>query len=306
MIVTINDREIALPQSWNELSLAQQLSCYAIIMSGTGWLLEAQELLPAKRILLVQHLLGLEEAFMQEWRTDCLATYEEDGELVFFAELDELLEASDFLFDIIEPEEEGAPKQYQIKLGLTQCPWPQLVREKKGGKKKFYLAPADGLENISFYELCTSFTHFENFLETKEESHIDELLATLYRPHKPKTRENKRMGYQGDRRLPLLHHEAMVNKRKKHMASLPQSTKQLLTFWFASCRQQIIESYDSLFSAPSGKEAHTFGWGGVLMALAGSLQEVDAIAVQSADNALTYLQFLEVQRKELEESLPKS
>lgn len=302
MIVTINDQDITLPQSWNELSLSQQLSCYAIIMSGTGWLLEAQELLPAKRILLVQTLLGLDEAFMQQWKADCVAAYEEDGELVFLAELDELLEPSDFLFDIIEPEEEGAPRQYQIKLGLTQCPWPRLVREKKGGKKKYYLAPTDGLENISFYELCTTFTHFENFLDTKEENHIDELLATLYRPHKPKTKENKRMGYQGDRRLPLLHHEAMVNKRKRHMASLPQSTKQLLTFWFASCRQSIIENYDSLFSSPIRNENHSHGWGAILLALAGSLQNVDAIAIQPFENVLTYLSFMASFNVELKKS----
>ena len=166
------------------------------------------------------------------------------------------------------------------------------MREKKGGKKKNYLAPADGLENISFYELCTTFTHFENFLETKEESHIDELLATLYRPHKPKTKENRRMGYQGDRRLPLLHHEAMVSKRKLHMAILPKSTKQLLTFWFASCRQSIIENYDSLFSPPIRNENHSYGWGAILLALAGSLQNVDAIAIQPFENVLTYLSFM--------------
>ena len=134
----------------------------------------------------------------------------------------------------------------------------------------------------------------------EEEIHIDELLATLYRPHKPKTKENKRRGYQGDRRQPLLHHEAMVKKRIPHMAILPKSTKQLLTFWFASCRQAIIEEHSELFSAPSRKEANTFCWGGVLMALAGKLQDIDAIAAQSADNALTYLTYLEAQRKELE------
>jgi len=300
MTITINDKEITSPQSWNDLSLQQQLSCYAIIMSHSGFILEAQEIVPAKRILLVQVLLGLDEDFMKRWRKDCKLAYEEEGDIIFYAELEELLNTSDFLFDIIEPEEEGEPKTFQIKLGLTKCPWPQLVRNKKHGKKKFYLAPEDGLANISFYELCTTFTHFENFLESKEEIHIDELLATLYRPHKPKTKENKRRGYQGDRRQPLLHHEAMVKKRIPHMAILPKSTKQLLTFWFASCRQAIIEEHSELFSAPSRKEANTFGWGGVLMALAGKLQDIDAIAAQSADNALTYLTYLEAQRKELE------
>ena len=73
---------------------------------------------------------------MQQWKADCRAAYEEDGELVFLAELDELLEASDFLLDIIEPEEEGASKQYQIKLGLTPMPMAAADEGKERWKEE--------------------------------------------------------------------------------------------------------------------------------------------------------------------------
>ena len=309
MEVRINNKTIVVPQSWNELSFRQLLICYSIIMVDLERILESNEIMPFKRIELVKALLTVENSFMERWEQDCITNYgEEEGQSQFLAELQELFPITDFLFDKIE--EEDQPVKYQVRLGLTKCPYPELGYTTKKNKKKVWLGPKDELSNISFIELATTFTLFESFMETGEEEYVDQLIATLYRPIKPATSANKRSGYQGDRRLPFLCHESTVDKRIEKVKLIPDTIKQLLTFWFASCRQHIIASYENIFSAPGDgikgeKTGNDYGWGGVLMSLAGGLESIDKIAGQPYQNALTYLSFLEDQRKLAEMKIQK-
>ena len=299
MKIHINDKEHDLPESWNDLELNQQIGCYAILMSDSREMMETQEMLPYKRVGLVKYLLGLSDEFMTQWEKDCIAVNgEKDGTLVFLSELSEILKCTDFLLDKLEDGE------YQIKLGLTKCPWPKLehINKEKGRlKKKAFYAPADGLDNLSIYELGTTFTLFEDFIKDKNIDKAEELIATIYRPSKPPTKYNKQSAYQGDRRQPLLDHEGMVKKRIKKIHLLTSPVKQLILFWFASCRQQIIDNYPNIFESPKGeKSGNDYGWGGVLMALAEGIKDLDKVAKQPYINALTYLSWREDQRIEAE------
>lgn len=298
MQVTINDKTIPIPESWNDLTLKQQLFIYGVLMTDTRNVFDAHELLPAKRILIVQDMLGLDAAFMQKWEADCIQEDPEHGRMVFISELKEILIASTFLFELEEKKKPEDPDQYKIKLGLTKCPYTFLSFKKKNEKKKIWLAPEDGLENITIYEMGMAFTLFERFMKTKEEQYADKLLATIYRPPKQNTKENRQSAFQGDRRLPYLHHEGMVKKREIRIRLLPRPAKQLLIFWFASCRQQIIRDYPNVFTG-GGEErsGNNYGWGGVLISLADGLVNLDAISRQKYSNALTYLSYLEDQRK---------
>lgn len=302
MKVRINEEEIPLPQSWNELSLEQCLYIYGILMTDSRDLLEAHELLPVKRMLIVQKLLNLDMKFMEQWESDCIqANGKDDGKLIFHSELDEVLHTIDFLFDRLPNEEDSDITRYQINLGLTRCPYGELSFEKKGGKKKFWYAPHESLENISIYEMGTTFTLFEAFMKTKDEAQADELIATLYRPSKPPNKENKQSAYQGDRRLPLLHHEGMVKKRINRVKLLPKPVKQIIIFWFASCRHKIISDFPNVFKGGGEQRGgNNYGWGGVLLGLADGLVNLDAISSQNHNNALTYLSYLEDKRKEQE------
>ena len=165
------------PRAGTSSAKKQQIACYHIIMGDPAKLIEPQELLPFKRILLTQYLLGLDEDFMNSWEEDCRQNYKEDGYTVFLSELDAILETCDFLFEKVEEES----TVYQLKLGLTKCPWPKITYTNKK-KVKVYYAPADELENVQIYELGTTFTLFEEFIQTGKEELIDELIATLYRP----------------------------------------------------------------------------------------------------------------------------
>lgn len=308
MEIQINDElTINTPESWNELSLKDQLICYGIIMQESGHLLEPHEVLPAKRILLMNHLMGVDDQFAAAWMKDRIEEDQEGGLDTFHEELKYLSESvTNFFFEAEEGGEEDAPQRYHIALGLTKCPYGELKGPRKKGKRKTFYAPADSLENITIYELGMTFTLFENYIkaqQNKEEKKamdlVNELIATLWRDGKFDTKENRLSAFQGDRRLPLLDHEGAVEKRKKLFQFLPEEGKQLIMFWFASCRQEIIQSYPNVFRASDGEEigGNNYGWGGTLLSLADGLVNLDAISKQNAHNALTYLSYVEDQRK---------
>ena len=84
------------------------------------------------------------------------------------------------------------------------------------------------------------------------------------------------------------------------MATLPREVKQIMVFWFASCRQQIIEQYPDLFNAPGSGSPSKYGWAATLMAMAGNITQLDTVSAQPAEDALTYLDYLNEQAKKAE------
>jgi hypothetical protein len=306
MQLAIGTHQVEIPQLWNDLSLQQALECYNILSARPGKGFLPGEVLPSKRMALVARLAGFTPELLKAWQEDCQQAHPHDWESVMVSEMAELMKLADFLFDIEPGKDEGAPTLFQVKLGLTKCPWPILEYTSKRGKKKRYYAPADGLENITLYELALTFALFERYLETDDPAHADELIATLYRPSKPTTPENRRSGYQGDRRLPIYKHESMTKKRLRRIKVLPLDVKRLLMFWFASCREGIIQSYPNIFNKPGEMEiggervGNDYGWGGMLLALADGIVHLEQVSLQPYQNGLIYLSYLEDERKKTE------
>lgn len=326
MTLTINDSKKIIPQAWNDMSLKQIIAAYQVIMHPFSALLPDGEEMIFKRIELMKILTGFTNDFLNRWKEDCLREDPDEGDLLFQAELEEVSRSvTDFMFKKIEPEKEGDPVRYQLNLGLTKCPWP--VIEEYHGRKPFfsgktlkalwkrfffpkknqvsienYYAPADGLENITIYEMGMAFMAFERFMLQQNEDFAHELIAILYRPPKPPTEENLWSDYQGDIRLPYLHHESTVKKRKERMAKLPEPVKQLIVFWFASCRDLIISSFENVFTKPKQGSlgGNDYAWAGLILQLADGIVHVDQVAQQPWSTALTYISMLEDRRKEME------
>ena len=304
MTITIGEKTTKVPQSWNELPLNKQLECYHIIMGNKHSFFEASEIMPATRILLATRLLGLPSSQIKAWQADCQQHDPEDGELLFLAELEAILKCTDFLFEQQSNKEDV--QLYSINLSLTKCPWSRLKQSSKGKRKKYLYGPADGLANLNLFELSIAFTTFEAYLKNPSEDLVHKLLAILYRPAKPKTKINKRAKYHGDKRQALYQHEHLIPKRAIIMRSLPREVKQLLLFWFASCRHQIIISFPNVFKAPQGERVgNDYGWGGVLLSLAGGIVHLDKVAQRPYPDALVYLSYLEDQRKGRERKIKK-
>ena len=297
MTVTINNEEKQIPLSWNELSLEKQLKAYNIIMADTKGLFNATELMPFKRIELLKLLLDVNDNFLKKWEKDCIDNYSEDGQDVFFGELDGLLVVSNSLYHI---EEREGIKYYQIKLELTKCPWPQL----RINDRKVLFAPKDEMSNITLHELGMVLSLFDRYMDTNDEDILNQLLATIYRFPKPATKSNKEAGYHNDIRRPLLGQDHMIERRKAFLQKLPRASIQLLLLWIASCRQYYNNSYPMVFNGKG--EQSQFGFGALIMSLAGELININKVSNTAADDALTYLSFLEEQRRKTKKPKPKT
>lgn len=307
-------KDLNLPESWNDLPVEKQLAAYQILFSDSPIDTPPEEVIPLKKVLLFMLLTDLPEEFVNDWQSDCIqsAESEEEGELIFLAELDECLRSTNLFFRNTQNPKLKTQNSLEVNYGLTKCPWPELGGIPSGFKasikKTTWLAPAfdeesgDGLSNISLYELANTFTLFERMV-TEENPHqkemlIHRLLATIYRPAKPATEENIEQGYNGDQRQPLIGYETMIKTRQPLWQHIPKQARQLLVFWFASCRRHIIEQYPLVFKPPKGEQSqgNDFGWGGVLLELAGGLPHLQEVYAQPYQNGLIYLSRLEDQR----------
>jgi len=320
--VTINNvaYHAEAPTSWDALSQRQLLDFYLLVFSPN---VPADSQFQAgmtnlQLLILVNALLGISKEDLSVWEQDCLeANGAEFGPVMFAAELRSVVHALiGGLFDITE-DAETKQTTYAVKLNRSVCPYPELVKRPPAGRyrskrleaqhtKKYY-APADGLGNLTIYELAAAFSRFEAYLATNDERHALELLAILYRPPKLATKDNLESAFEGDIRLPYRKREGTTAQRVPLMATLPLLARRVILFWFASCRAQIVRQYPKVFSAPAGEgDAPGYGWGGVLLSVAGGPAGLEAVADQHYSNVLTWLSMKAEEADELERRLAKA
>ena len=303
-------RNVICPQSWNDLDLRTLLAFYQTLFANNGDEYTVSMFTMVKLIGMTRMLLGLSDADLAKWEADCLRESPEEGAKIFADELRQVIHAAlGGLFDIIE--EEGKGTKYRCRLNLTKCPYPSLTHTKKArngkpGKSTFYYCAADGLSNVTLYELGMLYTLYENYVATNDIQWADQLIATLYRPSKPITRQNTDMGFEGDRRQPLRRYEAKVAERAELVKMVDPLVKRVILFWFASCREDIANQYPKVFkrSASASGKTSEYGWAGVLLRVAGGPAGLDTVADQHHSNALTWLS-MERDRIEAEEEARK-
>lgn len=302
-------RQVVAPASWNDLDEKTLHLYYNTLFTTKNDEFTNAAFTSVKLISLTKSILGINDAFLLRWEMDCIKGDPEHGEIVFLSELKAVMVAAlDGLFTIDENDETGT--RYACRLNLTRNPYPKLANTEKDAKGKakkttWYYAPDDGLSNITIYELATTFTYFEQYLATNDESWAHKLIGALYRPSKPITKHNVESAYEGDRRQPLRKHEKKVAERAALAATLPALVRRLILFWFAGCRQGIIERYGKVFKR-GGNEKPGYGWGGVLLAVAGGPTGLEAIADQHYTNALTWLSMKEDEREAMEEQMAEA
>ncbi len=215
----------------------------------------------------------------------------------------DLCQITDFFFELVDDEK----KLYAVSPTLTNNPWPTITGEIKHfdrTKKIKYFGPKDELSNISFYEMAQSFTEYEKYVKTKDEKHLHKVLAILYRPAKQYNKSNAETSYEGDIRLPLLGHEATVDRRAEQISELPDLSKQLIQFWFVSCRLKIVNSFPNMFRVPDENDKpsnlNKYGWAGVIWNLSGGIMNTHEVCRKNYEEGLAYLSYLEDQRIEAE------
>lgn len=308
-------REIPCPESWDDFAdLRTFLLFYQTLFSLPGDEYTATAFTAVKLISMTQKVLGMDTASMAIWEAERRKTNPELGEAVFLEELRQVVHhVLGGLFTIEDGEEAGT--KYACKLNRLRNPWPILENTKmlpagKGkklpGKTTNLYAPADGLSNLTAYELGVTFTLFENYLNTNEEQYADQLLGVLYRPTRPLTAHEKETAWGGDRRQKFRGYEAKMPERAALMATLPALTRRVLLFWFASCRQSIVDAYPKVFrrtGGQGGRAGSNYGWGGVLLSVAevGSLGPLNDVADAPYANVLTLLSMKAEEAEAMEE-----
>lgn len=284
-----NSGTVQVPGSWNDLSYRDLLLLYSTMFSAPGDALTATSFTNLKLIGMAAHLLKVDLDFLKKWEADCVRYDRANGQAVFYDELRQVVDATMEGLMGKQTDDDGNTT-YSVKLNLSKNPYPSLAMQ-EGKKTKWLYGPSDGLGNLTVYELGMVFSYFEAYASTKKEEYAEKMLAVLYRPSRPETREDRERAWSGDRRQPLRGYEARIDERAAKMKTLPMLTKQVLVFWFASCRQQIMDRYPKVFRGGDGKAKNNYGWGGILMAVAenGALGNLAEVSDNHYSNALTLL-----------------
>lgn len=298
MKITLPNHEITLPDSYADCTLDQIKIIIPVLLAESYAVLDDVANRDIKTMVIIELLTGERDFWTNlETMIDDADYYDET--------VHQIVRHFDFIYNDDRP-----------SLTMTRNPYPLIENQHKAGIGKFKMrlwGPADELANMSFYELCATFTLFEAYISAPEGEAdpliISQLLATLYRPHKNRTRDNIAKAYEGDVRRPLLHHEKSADNRVAMMGQLPREVRQTLYFYFASCYRHIIDSWQDIFpqsedsgSAPSQEsdadEGNDYGWAGLLMSVAkDELVNLDKIAAQPYQNVFTMLSSLETKRK---------
>lgn len=305
------NREVLAPESWNDLDLRTLMLFYNTLFTANEGPHSRTSFTMVKLISMTQHLLGMDSGMLAQWEADCLAQDAENGNVVFLEELRAVIHTCiGGLFEI-EYDEDSGQTRYAPKLNLTRNPWAHFTHTQKTRlkgvqpKTTWLYAPADELANLTIYEVAYTFTLFEQYLQTNDDALANRLIAALYRPSRPETREERDSAWFGDRRMPLRKYEKTLDERAEQVSTIPALTRRVILFWFASCRQNIINKYPKVFSREGGEGGPSYGWGGVLLAMAGGPAGLDAIADQHYGNGLTWLSMKEDERREHEKAMQK-
>lgn len=308
MTITINigdkTRSILMPSRWNDLVLEDEKGNRNPAPAMTLLsILQGQAGLTAKRIAIVKFLLQLSPQDIKDWQTDRAFHFQDHWQTVFFAEIQELLHATEFLLQPIEEDLKNdiqKTMRFQLNPTLTKCPFPTLTgipSEFKSSRRTYTLhAPDDDLSNLTAEEVAFCFDIFEAYTKTKKTAYVDEIIAILYRPGKPATPHNIEQAFFGDIRQP--YNPATVPLRQAQIAKMPLGVKNIIFFWFLSCRLAIVERYKAIFKEASGQEKQggDYGWLGVFRNIAGNLKDTAAIAAMNHREVLIELDMLENQR----------
>lgn len=263
-------------KKWNDFTTPELLRIHYVVESTGN---------PVSAMITLLNTFGfVPSPGLEAFRLKCIAEEgEENGEGLFAEYLIGLFQQhlSD-LFTITETED---GHEYALRYNLTKCPYDRIGG--KGAKFPWLYAPDDGLDNITLYELAYTFTLYENYLKTGNEEYAYQLLGTLYRTSRPYTKDEDETAWKGDRRQHLRNAEKKIDERAKLFKTISKNAIRLIMFWFASCRESIVSQYPEVFQRSEG--GSDSNWGEVLLAIANGPANLDIVADQPYNNALTWL-----------------
>lgn len=104
--------------------------------------------------------------------------------------------------------------------------------------------PADSLANLTIKEFAVADSYFLAFMESKDDSLLDFLIACLYRPQDSKKNPN-RPDYDGDMRE--VFNEHILEKRANIVRTLSKVDKQVILYFYMASRKLLHVDYPNIF-----------------------------------------------------------
>ncbi|MGI4870449.1 MAG: hypothetical protein ACRYFX_04635 [Janthinobacterium lividum] len=105
--------------------------------------------------------------------------------------------------------------------------------------------PADAFSNLTFAEFIQAEGYFAAYQRERDVRHLDQLVATLYRPAGGRNPD--------DRRQPFAPCE--VAGRLRAVARLPLATRLTVQLWYGSCRTAWVRKYEgTIFTVPDQQQ----------------------------------------------------
>lgn len=155
---------------------------------------------------------------------------------------------------------------------FTSTPIKQYFISKFWHRGMLYVGPPKNILKINASEFVFAYTFFKQYSANKNEKHIDQLIAVLYRePNVLFFLKIFSYGYSGDKRLALNNY--LFERRIKRISSLPADIKLGIFMQFASAWEQFEkrEEYKYIFQKTAesdNKKDDPFLWEKIMMKMA--------------------------------------
>ncbi len=111
-----------------------------------------------------------------------------------------------------------------------------------------YFGPGDNLFNITFDEYLEADNHFMNFLNSNEQTYLNKLIASLYRPVRKNYKHNS-ADSTGDKRQPF--NSNIIDYNADIFNSLNPDYKIAISLFYNGCRQFISNNFKNVFNSKS-------------------------------------------------------
>lgn len=140
---------------------------------------------------------------------------------------------------------------YNIRFDSVRNFWPTV----RIGRRRL-VGPAEALLDLSFAEFRDATDEMQLYIRTKEEQHLDRMLACLYRPAGPLQPSGRRV---------VPHHTETLDKYAALCHRFKTWQKQLVLLWFSACVKYmqtdrfLIGSQEICFAELFKAEAESYG-----------------------------------------------
>lgn len=139
-----------------------------------------------------------------------------------------------------------------------------------------YHGPEDMMGSCTFGEMTRAHQKMEDYVATKDEKYLDDLVAVLYRPKKRGWWLRKRFSVTTDRRVRYI--EKSVAVRAKRIKSLDISVKYAVYLFFVGVMNTLPEKFPNVYRRKgdsSGK--NNYGWATLIISLADGKTDDDSL-----------------------------